>query len=760
MSSIAKEIEEAAALRQRIEEEREKGEEYEEAFRSVYYPLHDVIGGYSDLTLYWVDYMDSIKELGIDDEKVARVYEQIKKGTIDGKLFGNFASKEEAYEKAREKLINKIENAPDEDKKVKAKEELEKFEKALDIISNATIQERMYCCANNGWSRRNYEGDMKDFFDLAFQKYSKALLDSYADKLRFYDEYINIIKFNKKLESMSDEEIKKLYISTLNSNKQIETIEQEIANLESEKEELTNQLEKKKREEEAKLPSIEEIEKQIKTDEIQLKKVYDGLVFMGIDPEQNQNYITKKEELEKRKGIKDNPKQAVEFLPEITELKDKINEINEKLQNQNSIKESTIKEIAENKESIHNTSREEIENKLRQMSGLDFKALNLLENVDDEKYLSKFRYYLSDNSKDRAVNAIKEYLQFLEQNISNDEKKLNDSKTNIENIMARIEKQNDYIKRTDSRIEQIEEEQKKYDDLLSDAKLNVCSNRWMYITQDISSYENYANFTQEELETFNKILELDKAIREAEETHKADYKGGWDFDACCRRAAESMARYENNKARLENEKLSILEKHEIKQKIKNYEKEQSEKEDKYKDETIIQKEKEYKELKDSRDNALEKMRNLVNGYVQKKYPEVYRVGTPSIYVGSDYGGEPVLKIDEYYEEQRTKLGKELNRENVYKDNGCRELKNLNESLKASQEEIHKSEEVIEKLKREKDRFITYIDRVETGGLFPGKEARMLYNQLNPDELDINSPTYESEFNQQLGIEEETTGKTR
>lgn len=757
MSSIAKEIEEAAALRQRIEEEREKGKEYGEAVNCVYYAVSHV-GNSSYFPLVWIDYMDRVKELGIDDEKVARMYERLKERT-DGKIFCGFASKEDAYEKAREKLINEIENASDEEKKVKAKEELEKFEKALDIISNATIQEIMYVCGNHT-PDSEYKDDLKDFYDLACQKYSGALLNVYADKLRFYDEYISIIKFNKKLESMSDEEIKNLYISALNSNEQIEIIEKEIASLESKKEELNKQLEKKKREGEANLPSIEEIEKQIKTDEIQLKKVYDGLVFMGIDPEQNQNYITKKEELEKRKGIKDNPKQAVEFLPEITELKDKINEINEKLQNQNSIKESTIKEIAENKESIHNTSREEIENKLRQMSGLDFKALNLLENVDDEKYLSKFRYYLSDNSKDRAVNAIKEYLQFLEQNISNDEKKLNDSKTNIENIMARIEKQNDYIKRTDSRIEQIEEEQKKYDDLLSDAKLNVCSNRWMYITQDISSYENYANFTQEELETFNKILELDKAIREAEETHKADYKGGWDFDACCRRAAESMARYENNKARLENEKLSILEKHEIKQKIKNYEKEQSEKEDKYKDETIIQKEKEYKELKDSRDNALEKMRNLVNGYVQKKYPEVYRVGTPSIYVGSDYGGEPVLKIDEYYEEQRTKLGKELNRENVYKDNGCRELKNLNESLKASQEEIHKSEEVIEKLKRKKDRFITYIDRVETGGLFPGKEARMLYNQLNPDELDINSPTYESEFNQQLGIEEETTGKTR
>lgn len=761
MSSIAKEIEEAAALRQRIEEEREKGEEYGEALNCVANVIKRVIGKYNTFPLSWINYMDNIKEFGIDDEKVAKAYEELHE-LFEINDFVNFTSKEEAYEKAREKLINEIENASDEENKAEANENLEKFEKAVDIISNATIQERMYYCANTRYGNFEYKYTLKDFYDLACQKYSEVLLDDYADKLRFYDEYINMIKFNKKLESMSDEEIKNLYISALNSNEQIEIIDKEIASLESKKEELNNQLEKKKREGEAKLPSIEEIEKQIKTDEIQLKKVYDGLVFMGIDPEQNQNYITKKEELEKRKGIKDNPKQAVEFLPEIIELKDKINKINAQIQTQNSIKESTIKEIAENKESIHNTSREEIENKLRQMSGLDFKALNLLENVDDEKYLSKFRYYLSDNSKDRAVNAIKEYLQFLEQNISNDEKKLNDSKTNIENIMARIEKQNDYIKKTDSRIKQIEEEQKKYNDLLSDVKLEVCSNRGMHINEDIFSHENYRNFTQEELETFNKILELDKAISEARKTHRADYgvRDDTEFFNHCKYRAESMAWYENNKARLENEKLSILEKHEIKQQIKNYEKGQSEEEDKYKDETIIQKEKEYKELQHSHYNALTKMCNLVNGYAQKKYPEVYNVGRPSIYVGSDYYGEPTLKINEYYKEKRTKLNKELNREKVCKDNECRELENLNEALRTSQEEIHKSEEVIEKLKRKKDRFTTYIDRVETGGLFPGEEARRLYNQLNPDELDINSPTYESEFNQQLGIEEETTGKTR
>ena len=61
MSSIAKEIEEAAALRQRIEEEREKGEEYGEALNCVANVIKRVIGKYNTFPLSWINYMDNIK---------------------------------------------------------------------------------------------------------------------------------------------------------------------------------------------------------------------------------------------------------------------------------------------------------------------------------------------------------------------------------------------------------------------------------------------------------------------------------------------------------------------------------------------------------------------------------------------------------------------------------------------------------------------------------------------------------------------------
>lgn len=742
MSSIAKEIEEAAALRQRIEEEREKGEEYEEAFRSVYYPLHDVIGGYSDLTLYWVDYMDSIKELGIDDEKVARVYEQIKKGTIDGKLFGNFASKEEAYEKAREKLINKIENAPDEDKKVKAKEELEKFEKALDIISNATIQERMYCCANNGWSRRNYEGDMKDFFDLAFQKYSKALLDSYADKLRFYDEYINIIKFNKKLESMSDEEIKKLYISTLNSNKQIETIEQEIANLESEKEELTNQLEKKKREEEAKLPSIEEIEKQIKTDEIQLKKVYDSLVFMGVDPEQNQKYITKKEELDKRKKNKHNPKQAVEFLPEIIELKDKINKINAQIQTQNSKKEVII-DGSEQKH-VEEMSREEIENKLREMSGLDFKTLKLLE-ITKAEYLS-----FGDSSYEDILQAADKTLARIEKDISDEENKINNYKAEISRIPDDIEYHKNHLKTLANEKESLEVQQKQLNALLNDGKIEFYINYEDYLTNGIPD-STKAKLTDEELKTFSEVLKLNNLYHEAETTFPKEcgFESLSDFENEEYYARVRKEENESNKKKLKTVD-SIIDKVDLKRQIVSYEHKRQKK-----DNFIIERKEEIGRRLNSYRTAVEKMRELIAKNVKREYPEAYEAYNNTI--GRDIYFDCQAGNINSYKNQLQKINNSLNsneEEQIRYKNG---LTFLNDKLENLPIEISKSEEKISQLNEEREVIISYKEK---GGLFPRKEARRLYNQLNPDELDINSPTYESEFNQQLGIEEETTGKTK
>lgn len=739
MSSIAKEIEEAVALRQRIEEESTRAKEYEEAFRSVYYPLHDVIGGYSDFTLYWVDYMDSIKELGIDDKKVARVYEQIKKGTIDGKLFGNFASKEEAYEKAREKLINKIENASDEEKKVKAKEELEKFEKALDIISNATIQERMYCCANNGWSSYNYKDDMKDFFDLAFQKYSKALLDSYADMLRFYDEYINIIKFNKKLESMSDEEIKKLYISTLNSNKQIETIEQEIANFESEKEELTNQLEKKKREEEAKLPSIEEIEKQIKTDEIQLKKVYDSLVLLGVDPEQNQKYITKKEELDKRKKDKHNPKQAVEFLPEIIELKDKINKINAQIQTQNSKKEMVIDGNAQ--KHIEEMSREEIENKLREMSGLDFKTLKLLE-ITKAEYLS-----FGDSSYEDILQAADKTLARIEKDISDEKNKINNYKAEIDGI---IENRKNRLKTLANEKESLEVQQKQLNALLNNDKIEIYINYKDYLTNGIPD-STKEKLTDEESKAFSEFLKSKSLYDEAVTTFPQEC-GFASYEELDRGASDANDRKKSNESEKQSKiHRSIIEKVKLKRKIASYEHEQLEK-----DNFIIEQKEETLRRYHSFLTAKSKVEELIAGYIESEYPEVLAIkGTNGLTIkNSIHPSTPGIEIDKFCKDQLQKINDSLNsneeKQISYETSINDELENL--SLK-----ISKSEEKISQLNEEREVIISYKEK---GGLFPRKEAKLLYEQLNPDELDINSPTYESEFNQQLGIEEETTGKTR
>lgn len=635
---------------------------------------------------------------------------------------------------------------------MKNSEELKNFENALDTLSNGRIQEWLFIISEALDSNMytSYFGNNSK--ELATKMFSNKELRMYKEKLEFYDKYINIIKFNKKLESMSDEEIKNLYISALNTDKQIESIDQEIASLEKEKEELTKQLEKKKSEE-VNQPSTEEIEKQIKADEAQLKKVYDGLVFMGFDPEQNQKYIKMKEELDKGKRIKDNPKEAIEFLPEIIELKNKINEIDEKLQNQNSLKESTIKEIEERKERVNSTQREEIENKLRQMSGLDFRALDLLKNADEIDLLT-FNGYLTSNSKERAIAYIKDYLSPpIEKNISDEEAKINNYQMRIENINRGIEGYNTNIKEVDSQIDTIKEKQKKYEDFLHDGKLYACTTWRRY---NINSDLTWANFTQEESETFNKALELRKAIEDARETQENDYGGKFDILYKC--ATHSKDLYEKNKAELENEKLSIFEKHNIKQSIKDYEKAESKREEKYKNETIIQKGKEFEELKQSLSNTVSKMHSLVNVYMQEKYPEVYLPSRPAIYM--ENGSENIARLNYYYTNQRDQLGKTLEQKMSYRKAQCEEIERSNENLKAVQEEIHKSEEKIEKLKSQKNRFNTYMDRAETGELIPTNNSKYLYKQLNADELDINNPTYESEFNQQLGIEEETTAKTR
>lgn len=773
MSSIAKEIEEAAALRQRIEEEYPNAMECTNALKFVADTVVQQIGTpYGKdhpmiAEILYLYYADSVKEIYDEKEEIISETESMKSFISFNNPFGlqkKFWPKEAAFEETKRILNEKATTAKSEEERLKNSEELKNFENALDTLSNGRIQEWLFIISEALDSNMytSYFGNNSK--ELATKMFSNKELRMYKEKLEFYDKYINIIKFNKKLESMSDEEIKNLYISALNTNKQIESIDQEIASLENEKEELTKQLEKKKSEE-VNQTSTEEIEKQIKADEAQLKKVYDGLVFMGFDPEQNQKYIKMKEELDKGKRIKDNPKEAIEFLPEIIELKNKINEIDEKLQNQNSLKESTIKEIEERKERVNSTQREEIENKLRQMSGLDFRALDLLKNAD-EIDLSTFNSYLTSNSKERAIAYINEYkLPPIEKNISDEEAKINNYKMNIENINREIEGYNTNIKEVDSQIDKIKEEQKKYEDFLHDGKLCACTNLWWHkINDDLTG----ANFTQEESETFNKALELGKAIDDVGETLYHDYDGESNFNSKYHHALESKTRYEEKKAKLENEKLSIIEKHEIKQFIKDYEKGESKKEDKYKNETIIQKGKEFEELKQSLSNTISKMCSLVNGYMQEKYPEVYSTDyhCPALYIENGSVSKipyhrPFLTAREtYYTRQRDELGKTLEQKMYYRNRQCEGLKSSNENLKAVQEEIHKSEEKIEKLKSQKDRFNTYMDRAETGELIPTDASKYLYKQLNADELDINNPTYESEFNQQLGIEEETTAKTR
>lgn len=740
MSSISKEIEKAVQLKTQIEEERPKAEEYETAIRYIselfasYTNAPDIDSIYD--SLFYQYYMDQIQSIVGEVYRVSDEIKYLNCCTYFSKLAD---SKETALKITRSSINSELEGATNEKAKEDCEEKLRNFENAVTVISNATIKESGYLLANRPIELTNFNADtLNKAIDLAYENYSQRVLNSANTKLKFYDNYIGIIKFNKKLESLSDEDIIELYASMPNITETLRNVDKVISDFEKEKETLNKELEKTKSE--VKIPSAEEIE----NDEKELKNIYDNIAFLGINPEQNQRYISFKEALSRKKAMIENPESATEYSTEVLNIESQITEINKKIDAERNRKSSI-------KENIKNMSREEIENRLREASGLDFETLNILKNshwLQYQSHVIEQEYYI-----DQTRNKNESNIKYKTEKIEHDKFTLSrmlQEKASLETSIAEL----------DSIIEERKSKNEAISNFYNDPKLN-------YLLQLGRGYtmEQPNDLTQEEINLASSFATVESEYEELitglglKESNNPEAN----FRTKTRNAQEARNRYDSWVEKLNNpsEKLSFSEKHQLKKTISTYEKER-----KTADDEVIEKNNNFNNIIQKYISLCYERDKVILNYAKLNCAEAYEAlkninpqGAYSYYGnticgisiswklnnGSPYYGAPLYGLREQ---------NELRVSHEYRLNNCNsQISEINESIETLEAEI-------KQLQEENAAERAFLSRVKNGEVYPSSEEQALYKQLDTSELDVNSEEYESEFKLQLGIEEESVGKTR
>lgn len=744
MSSISKEIEKAVQLKTQIEEERPKAKEYENAIRYI----SELFASYTNApdinsifdSLFYQYYVDQIQSIVGEDYRISDEIRYLNCCTYFSKLAD---SKETALKITRSSINRELEGATDEKGKEDSEKKLRRFEDAVNVISNATIKESSYLLVNcPTLEHRNFKTDsLSEAASSAYKNYSEYTLNSVSTKLKFYDNYIGIIKFNKKLESLSDEDIIELYASMPNITEAIKKADIAISNLENEKETLNKELENKKSE--VKIPSAEEIE----NDEKELKNIYDNIAFLGIDPEQNQRYISAKEALSRKKAMIENPESATEYSMEVSNIESQITEINKKIEEERNRKSSV-----ENKEGIKDMPREEIENRLREASGLDFETLNILKNSNSLQYQS-YNYMVQRD-------VINDILRKNESDIKIKTEKIEEQKLGLSRLIQDKEKLETSITELDSTIEEIKSKNEAISNFYNDPKLN-------YLLQlgRVYTMEQPKDITQEEINLASSFATVESEYEELitglvlKESNNIE----GELRIITRNAQEGRNNYDSWVEKLNNpsEKLSFGEKHQLKKSISFYEKER-----KAEDDEIIEKNNNFNNIIQKYISLCYERDKVILNYAKQNCAEAYEAlknkntqGAYSYYgnvsrglsvssilcSNSLYLGAPLYGLREL---------NELRQRNEY------QLNYYNSRISSTNEYIETLEAEIKQLQEKNAAERAYLSRLEKGELYPSLEEQALYNQLDTSELDINSEEYESEFKQQLGIGEESVGKTR
>lgn len=740
MSSISKEIEKAVQLKTQIEEERPKAEEYETAIRYIselfasYTNAPDIDSIYD--SLFYQYYMDQIQSIVGEVYRVSDEIKYLNCCTYFSKLAD---SKETALKITRSSINSELEGATNEKAKEDCEEKLRNFENAVTVISNATIKESGYLLANRPIELTNFNADtLNKAIDSAYENYSQRVLNSANAKLKFYDNYIGIIKFNKKLESLSDEDIIELYASMPNITETLRNVDKVISDFEKEKETLNKELEKTKSE--VKIPSAEEIE----NDEKELKNIYDNIAFLGINPEQNQRYISFKEALSRKKAMIENPESATEYSTEVLNIESQITEINKKIDAVRNRKSSI-------KENIKNMSREEIENRLREASGLDFETLNILKNshwLQYQSHVIEQEYYIDQTRNKNETN-----IKYKTEKIEHDKFTLSrmlQEKASLETSIAELY----------SIIEERKSKNEAISNFYNDPKLN-------YLLQLGRDYtmEQPNDLTQEEINLASSFATVESEYEELitglglKESNQPEAE----FRTKTRNAQEARNRYDSWVEKLNNpsEKLSFSEKHQLKKTISTYEKER-----KTADDEVIEKNNNFNNIIQKYISLCYERDKVILNYAKLNCAEAYEAlkninpqGAYSYYGNticgiciswklfnrSPYYGAPLYGLRE---QNDLRVSHEYR---LYKCNS--QISEINESIETLEAEI-------KQLQEENAAERAFLSRVKNGEVYPSSEEQALYKQLDTSELDVNSEEYESEFKLQLGIEEESVGKTR